>query len=138
MFPTQATSIVVANGKTLAAYDGSTARPGAAPFGYAYFQSASIYARQSNGTFYAYTNGAISTLAVSASGVSITSSVAALPILEARATWSGGLVTDDWGYVFNLDSVFSVGRRIATGFCQIQQRRNRFAGRTRRGPRQHM
>lgn len=110
VFPMQATSIIVANGKTLTAYDGSTARPATAPFVYPYYQSASLYARQSNGAFYAYTNGTISTLAVSASGVSIASSMAALPILEARATWSGGLVTDDWGYVFNLDTGLLLGR----------------------------
>jgi hypothetical protein len=110
VFPTDATSIVVANGKTLAGYDGSTARPGTAPFGYPYDQSASIYARQNNGAFYAYTNGAISTLAITASGVTIGSTVNALPVLEARARWSGGLVTDDWGYVFDLDTGVLMGR----------------------------
>ena len=110
VFPAQPASILVANGSTLAVYDGMTARAGTAPFSFPYYSVGSIYARADNGAFYAYANGVISTVAIKAAGVSIAASVAALPVEEARVKWSGRFATDDWGYVFNLDTSTLLGR----------------------------
>ncbi len=100
VLPQQPQSVLVANGTNLSVYDGSVRRGQIAPFP---SSAPSLYARQDNVTMYAYSGGTISVLTVSSLGVDIASSQPAFSSFGARANFSGSLVTDDWGDVFELD-----------------------------------
>jgi uncharacterized protein (TIGR03437 family) len=101
VLPQQSQSVLVANGTDLAVYDGTVGRGQTAPFP---STAPSLYARQSNGTLYGYSGGVISVLAVNSAGVSVIASQPAFPNARASVNWSGGLVTDNSGYVFDLDT----------------------------------
>jgi len=101
VLPQQSQSVLVANGTNLAVYDGNVSRGETAPF---LSSAPSLYARQGNGSLYGYSGGVISVLALGSAGVSVASSQPAFSSYGARANFSGGLVTDDWGDVFDLDA----------------------------------
>ena len=107
VLPQQPQSVLVANGTNLTVYDGTVSRGQIVPFA---SSAPSLYARQSNGTLYGYSGGVISVLAVNSAGVSMTTSQPAFPSVQARVNWSEGLVTDNWGDVFDLDAEALRGR----------------------------
>jgi hypothetical protein len=115
VLPNQSQSILAANGSTLAVYDGAVRRSQTAPLIFAYYQSASLYVRPGNGNIYAYSQGVISYLSVTAAGVGISAGIPAFPYPTANANFGGGLATDNWGYVFDLDSKALLGRLGLTG-----------------------
>lgn len=100
--PGQPQSVLVANGATLAIYDGAVCRKETAPFS---SPAPSLYAQLGKDRVYAYSRGTISVLEISSAGVHIASSTPAFPSTEARVSWSGSLATDDWGFVFDLDAL---------------------------------
>ncbi len=102
VLPQQPRSVLVANGTNVAVYDGNVSRGQTAPFP---SSAPSLYARQDNGLMYGYSGGVISVLTVNSSGVSLTSSQPAFLSYGARANFSGSLVTDDYGDVFDLDAL---------------------------------
>jgi len=107
VLPQQPQSVLVANGTNLSVYDGTVRRGQTAPF---LSSAPSLYARQDNGMMYGYSGGVISVLTVNSSGVSVTSSQPAFLSYGARANFSGSLVTDDYGDVFDLDASALRGR----------------------------
>ena len=107
VLPLQPQSVLVANGTDLAVYDGNVSRGQTATFP---SSAPSLYAREGNGTMYGYSGGVISVLALNSAGVSVMASQPAFPSAQARVNWSGGLVTDNWGDVFDLDAEALRGR----------------------------
>jgi DNA-binding beta-propeller fold protein YncE len=104
VLPNQPGSILVANGVTLAVFDGQVSRSQAASYPITPYEFASLYFRPGRSNVYAYFHGVVTPVSISNTGVSVGASYPAFPNWEARVTWSGGLATDDWGYVFDLDA----------------------------------
>ena len=119
VLPGQPNSILIARGywpavepplfpiasQDIAVFDGAVQRPQTVAL-----NVSSLYVRPSTGSIYGWGSGQVSGLVVTAAGVSQTWSTPVSFTADSMPTWSGRLVTDRTGYVFDLDADVTLGR----------------------------